>query len=149
MTKVESQYFEHKKEDREKNADGDWEPMCQAEVERVTRQETGYAPMYRAEGGGRREEGKKVINSQHVKPEEGDGEMDADTAWRSGGRGKTQRSNAETSRSKTSLGPPCEHSPPLARFNGEGRAGRGAQGCVEPEAPIPLREPLLSVAEGT
>jgi hypothetical protein len=35
MTEVESQYLEHKKESGEKNADSDWKPMCQAEVERV------------------------------------------------------------------------------------------------------------------
>ncbi len=69
MTKVESQYFEHKKEDREKNADSDWKPMCQAEVERVTRQGTGCAPMYRAEGGERGEEVMTVIGGQCARQE--------------------------------------------------------------------------------
>lgn len=55
-------------------------------------------PMCQAEGGHR--ESKKVISSQHVKPEKGDGEMDADIEWRSGGPGKTQSSKTETSRSK-------------------------------------------------
>ena len=68
-----------------KKQDSDWKPMCQAEgrAERRmqtvtgnqcvkqkwkerTRQETGYAPIYRAEGGERREEGKTVIRDQCV-----------------------------------------------------------------------------------
>lgn len=63
--------------------------------------------------------------------------MDADIEWRLGGPGKTQPPRPRTQ------GPrplPYEHSPPLARFNGEGKAGKEVRDAQSPmlETPIPL-----------
>ena len=100
----------------------DWTPSFMWKENGKKKQDSDWKPMCHAEDGQR--ESKKVINSQHVKPEEGDREMMQTLNGDQGVPGKRRAPRPRPQGPKT---PFPVNSPPLARFNGEGRVGKEAR----------------------